>query len=103
VEQEPSDAAGIGPCSTIEEAKSAYGSALKPSRWNTIDGKVYAYLVGKNLLLAANGRPPHPSKFVTAVALYDGDGPRNDGSGVDEQNGTLPFAGFIALSESTCG
>jgi hypothetical protein len=96
-------AAGIGPCSTIEEAKSTYGSAFKPSRWNTIDGKVYAYLVGKNLLFAANGLPPNPSKLVTAVALYDGDGPRDDGSGVEEQGGTLPFAGFIALSESTCG
>jgi serine/threonine-protein kinase len=95
-------AAGIGPCSTIEEAKSAYGSAFKPSRWNTIDGKVYAYLVGKNLLFAANGLPPNPSKLVTAVALYDGDGPQDDGSGVDVRNGTLPFAGFIALSESTC-
>ena len=67
---------------------------------STIDGKVYALPpVGKNLLLAANGRPPHPSKFVTAIALYDGDGPRNDGSGVDEQNGTLPFAGFFIAAE----
>jgi serine/threonine-protein kinase len=94
-------AAGIGPCSTIEELKSAYGSALKPSRWNAQEGKVYAYTLGKNLLFAANGLP-NPSTFVTAVALYDGDGPRGDGSGVDEQSGTLPFAGFIALSESTC-
>jgi predicted Ser/Thr protein kinase len=96
-------AAGVGPCSTIEELKSAYGSALKPSSWNTIDGKVYAYLVGKNLLFAANGLPPNPSTLVTAVALYDGDGPRNDGRGVDVRSGTLPFAGYIALSESSCG
>jgi serine/threonine-protein kinase len=95
-------AEGIGPCSTIADAKSAYGSALRPSRWNTIEGKVYAYLVGRNLLLAANALPPNPSTFVTAVALYDGDGPRDDGGGVDQHGGTLPFAGFIALSESTC-
>ena len=95
-------AAGIGPCSTIQELKAAYGTALKPARWNTQDGKVYAYTLGKNLLFAASGLPPNPSKFVTAVALYDGDGPRDDGSGVDEFGGTLPFAGFIALSESTC-
>ena len=95
-------AAGIGPCSTIDELKAAYGPALKPSPSNTQQGKVYAYLVGKNLLFAANGLPPNPSKFVTAVALYDGDGPRNDGRGVNQQGGTLPFAGFIALSESTC-
>jgi serine/threonine-protein kinase len=95
-------AAGVGPCSTIDELKAAYGTALKPSPWNAQEGKVYAYTVGNNLLFAANGLPPNPSKFVTAVALYDGDGPRNDGSGVNEQGGTLPFAGFIALSESTC-
>jgi len=95
-------AEGIGPCSTIEELKSVYGSALKPSRWSSQEGKVYAYTFGKNLLFAANGLPPNPSEFITAVVLYDGDGPRNDGSGVDVHNGTLPFAGYIALNESTC-
>ena len=95
-------AAGVGPCSTIEELKAAYGNALRPSPWNTRDGKVYAYLVGRNLLFAAGGLPPNPGKIVTAVALYDGDGPRNDGSGVDEVGGTMPFAGFVAISESTC-
>lgn len=95
-------AAGVGPCSTIEELKSAYGSALKPSRWSTQKGKVYAYTVGENLLFAANGLPPNPSTFVTAVVLYDGDGPRNDGTGVDVRGGTLPFAGFIGSNESTC-
>ena len=39
---------------------------------------------------------------MTAVALYDGNGPNDDGRGVDVQGGTLPFAGFIALSESVC-
>ena len=95
-------AAGVGPCSSLEELESAYGSALKPSPWNSIEGRVYAYTVGENLLFAFNGRPPNPSKHVTAVALYDGNGPKDDGSGVDVQNGTLPFAGFIALSESVC-
>ena len=86
----------------IEELKSAYGSALKPSRSNTQEGKIYAYTLGKNLLFALNGRPPNPSKHVTAVALYDGDGPHDDGRGVDVKDGTLPFAGYIALSESVC-
>jgi len=95
-------AAGVGPCSTIEELKSTYGSALKPSRWNTIEGKVYAYTVGENLLFAANGKPPNPTTYVTAVALYDGNGPNDDGTGVDMRNGTLPFAGFVALSELLC-
>ena len=95
-------AAGVGPCSSLEALRSAYGSALKPSRWNTQEGKTYAYTVGENLLFAFNGRPPNPSKRVTTVALYDGDGPKNDGRGVDVKSGTLPFAGYIALSESIC-
>ena len=95
-------AAGVGPCSSLEELESAYGSALKASPWNTLEGKIYAYTVGENLLFAFNGRPPNPSKRVTAVALYDGDGPADDGRGVDVRGGTLPFAGYIALSESVC-
>ena len=95
-------AAGVGPCSSLEELESAYGSALKPSPWNTQEGKIYAYTVGENLLFAFNGRPPNPSKRVTAVALYDGDGPKDDGRGVDVQSGTLPFAGYVALNESVC-
>ena len=95
-------AAGVGPCSSLEDLQSAYGGALKPSHWNTIDGNVYAYTVGENLLFAFNGPPPNPSKRVTAVALYDGNGPKNDGRGVDVKSGTLPFAGYIALSESVC-
>ena len=94
--------AGVGPCSSLQELEAVYGSALKPSRWNTHEGKIYAYTVGPNLLFAFNGRPPNPSKRVTAVALYDGDGPKNDGRGVDVKSGTLPFAGYIALSESVC-
>ena len=94
--------AGVGPCSSLQELEAVYGSALKPSRWNTQEGKTYAYTVGPNLLFAFNGRPPNPSKRVTAVALYDGDGPKNDGRGVDVKSGTLPFAGYIALSESVC-
>jgi len=94
-------AAGVGPCSSVEELKSAYGSALKPSRSNTQEGKIYAYTLGKNLLFALNGRL-NPSKHVTAVALYDGDGPQDDGRGVDVKDGTRPFAGYIALSESVC-
>jgi tRNA A-37 threonylcarbamoyl transferase component Bud32 len=95
-------AEGVGPCSSVEELKDAYGSDVKPSRWNTIKGKVYAYTVGENLLFAVGGLPPNPGKTVTAVALYDGDGPRNDGRGVDVEFGTRPFAGFVVLSETPC-
>ena len=63
--------AGVGPCSTIAELKSAYGNALEPSPNNTIDGKVYAYTVG-HIVFSANGAPPHPSTRVTSVAIYRG-------------------------------
>jgi serine/threonine protein kinase len=90
-------ATGVGPCSTIDQLEAAYGSKLRPSKFNTIRGKVYAYTVGKNLLFAANGPPPTPSKYVTSVALYDGSAP-----GANKPHGTLPFAGFVALNESNC-
>ncbi len=80
-------AAGVGPCSSIADLTRAYGSALKPSRPNTIDGKVYAYAVG-HLLFGANGKPPHPSTHVTAVGIY---------SGI-----ALDYAGFVLLNEAEC-
>jgi hypothetical protein len=95
-------AAGVGPCSSLDELRTAYGSELKPSSFNTQKGQVYAYTVGRNLLFAMGGKPPVPSKTVAAVALYDGNGPHNDGSGVKVSGGTLPYAGFVALSEIPC-
>ena len=89
-------AAGIGPCSTIDEAKAAYGDAFKPSTHGTQAGKVYDYTLGKNLIFAASGRT-NPAKFVTAVALYDGSAP-----GATEDGGSQAFAGFVALGENAC-
>jgi hypothetical protein len=80
-------AAGIGPCSSIDDLKNAYGNALRPSPENTINGKVYAYIVG-HLIFGANGRPPHPSTHVTAVGIY---------SGI-----TLGFAAYVVLNEPSC-
>jgi tRNA A-37 threonylcarbamoyl transferase component Bud32 len=80
-------AAGVGPCSSIEDLKNAYGNALRPSPQNTIDGKVYAYIVG-HLIFGANGKPPHPSTRVTAVGVY---------SGI-----TLGFASYVLLNEPAC-
>jgi hypothetical protein len=80
-------AAGVGPCSSIEDLKNAYGNALEPSPHNTIEGKVYAYIVG-HLIFGANGRPPHPSTHVTAVGIY---------SGI-----TLGFAAYVVLNEPSC-
>jgi serine/threonine-protein kinase len=90
-------AEGIGPCSKIADAKSVYGNRFRPDPHGTIKGKVYAYLLGKNLVLVANGKPPHPSKYVTAVALYNG-----SAAGVSSRGGTRAYAGFVALSETNC-
>ena len=81
-------AAGVGPCSSIEDLKNAYGNALKPSPENTLDGRPYAYIVG-HLIFGANGKPPHPSTHVTAVGIY---------SGI-----TLGFAAYVLLNEPSCG
>jgi hypothetical protein len=59
-------------------------------------------MVGRNLLFSVGGKPPDPGNTVMSVALYDGDGPRNDGTGVADDNGTQSFAGFVALSEFPC-
>lgn len=63
----------IGPCSTIKQLKAAYGRKLKRSEPNTVNGKTYAYTVGK-LIFGATGRDPKPgpSKHVTAIALRSG-------------------------------
>jgi len=95
-------AGGVGPCSKLADAKRAFGSALKPSRWNTQHGRVYGYTLGQNLFLAMIGTDKRVSDTIGVVALYDGNGPHDDGTGVDVRNGTLPFVGFVALSETTC-
>ena len=55
-----------------------------------------------NLFFGVAGIRGRLSNRVRVVALYDGDGPRGDGSGVDVAGGTLPFAGFVALSDTQC-
>ncbi len=86
-------AGGARPCLPIARLKKQYRSTIKPNPHNTIDGKVYAYEVGKNLIFAADGRPPNPSPVVTAVGLYRG-------AGGDE---ALGLAGFVTDSEPNCG
>ena len=85
-------ALGIGPCSTLSELKLAYGNRLKPSKFNTQHGVVYAYTVGKNLIFAT---PNH--SWVDVVGLYNGSDANAGKSG-----GSLPWAGYIVLSERTC-
>lgn len=85
-------AAGIGPCSTITRLKKTYGNRLKPSKFNSQNGVVYAYTVGKNLIFASNNLTT-----VEVVGLYDGNDPD-----VNKPGGSLSYAGFVTLSETGC-
>jgi predicted Ser/Thr protein kinase len=85
-------AEGIGPCSTLRELKKAYGKRLKPSKFNTQNGVVFAYTVGTSLIFASN---QHAN--VEVVAVYYGQAPDSDQPG-----GSLSFAGYIALVENAC-
>ncbi len=82
-------AQGAGPCTKISKLKTLYGSALKKSKHNLIDGKAYAYTLGNGLMFGADGAPPQPSPTVTAVGLY---------KGVAMQG----YAGFVTDSEQNC-
>ena len=85
-------AAGFGPCSTITELKLAYGNQLKPSKFNTQHGVVFAYTLGKNLIFASNNH-----HYVEVVGLYNGSDPN-----VGKPGGSLSWAGYITLSERVC-
>jgi hypothetical protein len=86
-------AAGVGPCSSLDDLRRAYGANVRPSPHATQKGKVWAYLVGKNLLFAV--RPD--TEVVATVALYDGGAPR-----ATENNGTQSFANYVAQVEASC-
>src|SRR5262245_55556368 len=88
-------AAGVGPCSTIDDVKAAYGSALEPDRSGTIGKSHFVYDVGKNLVFATPGTSGHPSKTVTAVGLFSGGVP-----GADRDGGPRNLAGFVAGNET---
>jgi hypothetical protein len=66
-----------------------------PDHFGTIGSTYFMYDVGKNLLFAAPGPPHGPSKFVTAVGLFDGSTPHSD-----EDGGARPFAGFVTGDET---
>jgi len=92
-------AEGIGPCSTIAQAKKAYGPRFKPSQWNTLQGRVYAYRVGRDLIFAAQGagQGGPPSQQVSAVALYYDAAPD-----ANLRGGALPLAAATAINENQC-
>src|SRR5215210_1537800 len=88
-------AAGIGPCSTIEEMKKAYGGAAQPSTHGTSpDGKtVFSYIVRPNLLFATQDH-----RTISVVALYEGS--RTD---VNSKEGSpQAYANFVAALETPC-
>lgn len=86
-------AAGIGPCSTLEEMKRAYGNAVRPSPHAISPDRktVSAYVVGANLIFATQDQ-----KTITAVALYRGSLPNTARS--DRQG----WAIFVAAVETPC-
>jgi len=85
-------AAGTGPCSTLTDLRLAYGNRLKPSKFNTQHGVVFAYTLGKNLIFASNNK-----SYVEAVGLYNGSDPN-----VGNPGGSLSWASYITLSERAC-
>ena len=87
-------AVGIGPCSTVEEMRKAYGGAVQPSWSGTSpDGKkVYQWVVGNNLIFATY----EDRKTLRAVALYEGN-PNYTGRGSPQQD-----AGWVAAVETPC-
>lgn len=88
---------GVGPCSSFEKLKAAYGSRLKPNPGNTdpTGGTVYSYIVGRSLIFELSD-PKKPGRHVTSVGLYDG-----SGAGWNKPGGPLYFASFIASQPDT--
>ena len=81
-------AEGIGPCSTVAELKKAYGPRLKPSPYNTHNGIVFAWTVGKHLAFTTEPVPEgrHPT-IVRSVGLY---------------SNPLSWASFNASNDGPC-
>ena len=87
-------AVGIGPCSTVEEMRKAYGDAVQPAWGGTSpDGKkVRQWVVGNNLIFATR----RDRKTLRAVALYEGN--PNNTRGWSPQ----AYAGYVAAVETPC-
>jgi hypothetical protein len=86
---------GVGPCSTLQQLKKAYGREVKPARSGTSpDGKkVHSYTVGKNLIFVLGP----DLQTVKAVALYDGGAPR-----AHEPGGSEAYANYVGAVETPC-
>ncbi len=93
-------ATGIGPCSTIAEMKKAYGKGVKADFFGKVPDGQFMYSAPKNLLFSAFPAPGSatgtpPSKYVTAIGLYNGSTPH-----ADESGGAHPLAGFVTGNET---
>lgn len=80
-------AAGVGPCSTVEELKVAHGKSVKPHRFSTQNGNSYAYTLGKNIIIASNDLVT-----MSAVAIFSA-------SAIGDRASAL--AGFIVQNPDT--
>ena len=85
--------AGIGPCSTLAEMKSAYGKRVRPTWSGTSpDGKQHgSWKVGRNILFITQDQ-----KTISAVVLYKG--LRIEKHGGSPQD----FANYIGANETAC-
>ena len=86
-------AAGVGPCSTIEELKHAYGDAVEPSRAGMSPDKktIWSWVVKPNLIFVTQNHTT-----ISTVALYRGP-PRKKLSFSPEA-----FANYVAAVETPC-
>jgi hypothetical protein len=76
----------------LDNVKLTYARGLKPSKWNTVRGQVYAYVVGRNLMFT-----PSDSPYIHVVGLLDG-----DATGANRRGGSYPWAGYITLNGRSC-
>lgn len=86
-------AAGIGPCSTLVDARNAYGPRWQPSPDGASFANVHsAYVVGNNLIFETTD-----GTTISAIGLYQGD-PANTG-----RDSPQAFANYVTANEPSCG
>jgi hypothetical protein len=84
-------AQGIGPCSTVDELKRAYGTALKPTSAGRTERGQSSYALGDTLLFVTQDL-----KTIANVVLYDGDPKRTHAWSPQS------FANYVGGLETAC-
>lgn len=83
--------AGIGPCSTLAEMRSAYGKRVSPTLFGTHGKEHFSWQVGRNILFMTQDQ-----KTISTVVLYKGVRSEN-------HNGSpQSFANYIGANETAC-